>query len=592
MITRTIATMRTVKHHLTNWLDAAPQSAALINNEQSLESDRRQIRRIQRAIRKLHVVGPDKQVALQEVERLRRKQEHRYNVILTKIQQHLEFLCERYAVFYEAWTGQPLLPGRQPVTLDDAIALGRKCRLAAIVAVGLDVLIVTSLMQQHYGWFWAFFGALVPMALAAALIDRVITATTTMICREALHRRLHLIGYLFWPTLLSSLVSLLVLLAERYMSGLSPVLTMLFDGGATLAFFVITPSLMFLSASLLAMGEIYSWSLPLSRNFDQFLQQYADVVHEQREFLTDARSLTDKDDKSKPPSQRFFPPSFMLALVLAGSGFLAGCGARQSQDIAAPQASMTVAATQPSNAILNIEIDQSGSVEAEAGHAAAQTLYQQLEAIIAALRAVELRLRSFTTNGWSAPVTQTVVLPLYQEPVIPSTEFSHLPHREADWKNLKAEREKQADQQYQADLKAALAQAKVTAALLDPATAKSAPGTDVYGVLSRISKGQHGAREEVYIVITDGYDTGSKGATPALKPPQGKVQVVVFVTAALAKESRGRSPQQQFESREEWLKKVAPWAKAVAAYETNLAEMLRPAKDAQLAANATKEARR
>lgn len=583
MIMRTIATMRTVKHHLTNWLDAAPQSAGLINNEQSLESDRRQIRRIQRAIRKLHVVGPDKQVALQEVERLRRKQEHRYNVILTKIQQHLEFLCERYAVLYEAWTGQPLLPGRQPVTLDDAIALGRKCRLAAIVAVGLDALIVTSLMQQHYGLFWAFFGALVPMALAAVLIDRLITATTIMICREALHRRLHLIGYLFWPTLLFSLVSLLVLLAERYMSGLSPVLTMLFDGVATLAFFALTPSLMFLSASLLAMGEVYSWSLPLSRNFDQFLQQYADVVHEQREFLDDRRSPTDKDNKSKPPAQRFFPPSFMLALVLAGSGFLAGCGERQSQANEAPHASVTVATTQPSNAIVNIEIDDSGSVEAEAGQTAAQTLHQQLTAIIAKIRAREFRLRRFTTNGWAAPVTQTVELPLYVEPFIPNSHFKDLPNRRADWLRLKAELEKQAEQKYWADLIEKLAQAKVSAATLTPATGTPARCTDVYGVLSRISKGQHGTREEVYIIATDGYDTCSKGVTPALKPPQGNVQVLVFVTAALSPESRGKRPQQQFENREAWLMKVAPWAKVVAAYETDLAGMLRPAKDAQLA---------
>lgn len=589
MITKTIATIRTLKHHLTNWLDAAPQSTALISSAQALENDRQQIRKIEQDIRNLYIVGARKQAAQQKSEWLRRKLESSYDLLLATVQQNLEAICDRYAMLHEAWTGEPLAAGRQPVPQDEDIALGRGCRLAGMMAMALDIHIVTSLMKEYYGLFWALLGALVPMLILAILLDKVILAVTR---REALRKSLQLIGYVFWPSLVLSLLMLLIILPERYMSGLSPMFTALFDGAASLATLIVTPSLLFLGSSLLAMGSVYSWSLPLSRNFDQFLQQYAEVISERREFVAGQRPPTDKDGEPKSPARRFFPPSLVLACVLAYSGFLAGCGESQGHVLETSKANEAVAAAPPSDRILNIEIDRSGSVEAQAGQVAAQTLQQQLVEVIARMRATALRLRIFKADGWSAPVILMVALPRYQEPIIPNPHFKDWPNRKADWERLKAELEKQAQQEYRTKLTEALARAKVTAELLNPATDKPSICTDGYGVLSRISKGQYGTREEVYLIVSDGYDTCSKGAMRVLKPPQGKVQVLVLVTAALAKESGKRRPQQQFESREKWLKKIAPWAQAVAAFETNLAEILWPVKDVQLTADATREPQR
>lgn len=576
-----ISILNFIKRQAANWLDFAPESAAVSDSREATAKTRREIQSIDRKILRRHVVGRALQAALQTRERLCRQADRLYNAELQLIEKNLRAIRRAFARLYQDWTGDLFTEDQQPSPMEKDIVIARGYRLAALAAASLDGLLVTYLMAEHFGLLLSFPTALVTTFLLTVLADKAIAHATR---RDAPCYSLHLITrYVFFPALIVTLPALIVILAERYVTGLPAIISALFDAAASLATLVATPSLMLLGGAMLALADLYAWSLSLSRSFDQLIREHETLKSERDEFLAELNASRDGQRPSMPPYPGFQTSCIALVILLVLSGFLTGCGDMQGRTLESarplPKAANQPASLPVSNAVLNLEIDRSGSPEAQAAGAAAQNLQRQLAQIIEAVRATEVRVRHFGADGWSAPVALSVTLPRLQlppEPVIGGGEFANLPNRRKDYERQQREEWERAKQRakddYQRAFDAALAQ--LTADILNPNAGTAATCTDAHGVLARISAGRRSGRE-VYLIVTDGYDTCSRGVLPTLAAPQGNVKAIVLQTAAVAREGEGKRPAEQFASRRQALKQIAPWAEIVPAFEGNLADYIR-----------------
>jgi hypothetical protein len=572
-----ISMLNFIKRLTANWLDFAPESAAVSSSREAIAKIRREIQAIDQKILKRYVVGRALQAALQQRELLIRQARQECNTELQLIEKNLRAIRRTFAHWYEAWTGEPFLSDQQPAPMEKDIVIARGYRLAALAAASLDGLLVTFLMAEHFGLLLSFPAALITTFLLTVLADKAVAHAARC---DAPCYSLHLITrYVFFPALAVTTPALLVILAERYVTGLPLMISALFDAAASLATLIATPSLMLLGGALLALADLYAWSLSLSHSFDQLIRQHEILKNERDEFPGEIPPPYGGHAPGMPPYAASQTSCVALVTLLALSSLMAGCESKQwaMGEPAKPVPKAT--GTPVVGVVLNLEIDRSGSPEPQAAAAVAQNLHHQLARIIGTMQITEVRVRHFGADGWSAPVALSVAIPRLQlppEPVIGGGEFANLPNRRKDYERRQREEWERAKQQaraeYQRALDAALAQ--LTADILNPNAGTAATCTDAHGVLARISAGRRSGRE-VYLIVTDGYDTCSRGTLPALAAPQGNVKTLVLQTAATAREGEGKRPAEQYASRRTALQKIAPWAEIVPAFESNLADYLR-----------------